>query len=237
MLIVAHPDDAEFMAAGTVAKWAAGGCDVTYVIVTRGDKGSDDPTMTSSRLTEVREAEQRAAGEVLGVRRYVFMGYPDGYLQHTLDLRRDLTRLIRTFRPEAVITFDPTMRFFGDTYVNHPDHRTTGDAALDAIFPSARDRLTFPELLVDGLEPHKVRQVWLGFCAEPNAWVDISTTLELKKKALMCHPSQLDESIVEFAEEMGRMSGAAQNMPFAEAYRRIRLEEDTDTLDESRNER
>ncbi|MGE5597710.1 MAG: PIG-L deacetylase family protein, partial [Hyphomicrobiales bacterium] len=150
MCVVAHPDDTEFMFAGTVAKWAKAGAEITYVIITKGDKGSADPAMTSSRLTEIREAEQRAAADILGVRNVLFLGYDDGYLQPTLELRRDITRLLRQYRPEVLMTFDPETRFVGGFYPNHPDHRAAGDAAVDAMFPSARDRLTFPELLVDG---------------------------------------------------------------------------------------
>jgi LmbE family N-acetylglucosaminyl deacetylase len=224
MVIVAHPDDAEFMVAGTVAKWCAEGAAVTYVIVTKGDKGSDDPAMTPSRLTAIREAEQRAAGGILGVQNFVFMGYEDGYLQHTLALREDLTRLIRIHRPQVVVCFDPTNRFLGDNYVNHPDHRASGDAAIDAVFPSARDRLTFPALLADGLEPHKVAELWLGGSAQPNVWVDIGETLSLKQQALAAHPSQLGPEIQEFALEMGRGSAIGQPFEFAESFRRIVLE-------------
>ena len=224
MVIVAHPDDAEFMVAGTVAKWAKAGAAVTYVIITKGDKGSDDPAMTPSRLAEIREAEQRAAGALLGVRDYVFMGYPDGYLQPTLELRRDLARLIRMYRPHVVMCFDPTNRFFADSYVNHPDHRASGDAALDAVFPTARDRLTFPELLADGLEPHKVREIWMGSSKEPNTWIDITETLALKKQAMLAHPSQLGPEIVEFADQMGRWDAAGQDFEFGEAYRRMVLD-------------
>jgi LmbE family N-acetylglucosaminyl deacetylase len=226
MVVVAHPDDAEFMVAGTVAKWAAQGCVVTYVIITKGDKGSDDPSMTSERLTTIREAEQRAAGAVLGVRNYEFMGYPDGYLEHTLGLRRDVARLIRKHRPFVLLTFDPTNRFFSDNYVNHPDHRVAGDVALDATFPTARDRLTFPELLMDGYEPWKVRQVWLSGAAEPNVWIDISDTIGKNKEALRQHPSQLDADSVEFAEVWAKETGAPQNLAYAECFRRFILEED-----------
>ncbi|WP_322797224.1 PIG-L deacetylase family protein [Tepidiforma sp.] len=226
MVVVAHPDDAEFMCAGTIAKWTAAGCRVVYVVITKGDKGSDDPEMTTERLARVREAEQRAAGAILGVQAFEFLGYPDGYLQPTLELRRDLARVIRRHRPHTVITFDPTNRFFSDTYVNHPDHRAAGDAALDAVFPTARDRLTFPELLVDGYEPWKVRQVWLAPAAQPNTWVDISATLEQKKQALLAHPSQLGPEVVEFAESMARVAGAAHGLEAAEAFRRIILEAD-----------
>jgi LmbE family N-acetylglucosaminyl deacetylase len=221
MLVVAHPDDAEFRAAGTVAKWTRNGARVTYVVVTKGDKGSEDPAMTPSSLTTIREAEQRAAGAILGVKQFEFMGYPDGYLEHTLDLRRDITRLIRTHRPEAVICFDPTNRFFSDSYVNHPDHRASGDATVDAVFPSARDRLTFPDLLADGLEPHKVAQLWLGAAAQPNTWVDIGETLELKREALRAHPSQLGADVDEFATQMARWGAEGQDFEFGEAFRRI----------------
>lgn len=221
MVIVAHPDDAEFMVAGTAAKWARAGSEITYVVVTKGDKGSDDPEMTPGRLTAIREAEQRDAGAIVGVRNFEFMGYDDGYLQHTLELRRDLTRLIRKYRPEAVVCFDPTNRFFSDTYVNHPDHRASGDAAVDAVFPSARDRLTFPDLLIDGYEPHKVKQLWLGNAGQPNTWVDIGETLEVKRQALLAHPSQLGPEIVQFAEQMGRMSATGQPFDYAESFRRF----------------
>jgi LmbE family N-acetylglucosaminyl deacetylase len=224
MVVVAHPDDAEFMAAGTVAKWSRTGSTVTYVIVTKGDKGSDDTGMTPSQLAEIREAEQRAAGKVLGVKNFVFMGYPDGYLEHTLELRRDLARVIRTYRPEVVICFDPTNRFFSDNYVNHPDHRASGDATIDAVFPSARDRLTFPELLADGLEPHKVAQLWLGAAAQPNTFIDIGDTLEVKCKALRAHPSQFSEDVIGFVRQLASWSAEGQEFEFAESFRRFILE-------------
>jgi LmbE family N-acetylglucosaminyl deacetylase len=221
MVVVAHPDDAEFMCAGTVAKWALAGAEVTYVVITKGDKGSEDPEMTPGRLTAIREAEQRAAGAILGVRSYEFMGYDDGYLKHTLGLRRDITRLIRRYRPEVVLTFDPTVRFFNDVYPNHPDHRAAGDATVDAVFPTARDRLTFPELLADGLEPHKVAQLWLSPATDGNVCVDVSETIALKKQAMLAHPSQLGPEAAEFAEMMGRMAATGQPFAYGEAFRRI----------------
>ena len=226
MVIVAHPDDAEFMVAGTVAKWARSGCEVTYVVITKGDKGSEDPDMTPELLTEIREAEQRAAGTVLGVKHYEFMGYPDAYLQHTLELRRDVTRLIRKYQPEVVMTFDPSERFFGDNYPNHPDHRAAGDVAIDAVFPSARDRLTFPELLAEGLAPHKVAQIWLSSPGPKcNIWIDIGETLALKQEALLKHPSQLGPDIGEFAVQMARWGAEGQPFEFGEAFRRIILDQ------------
>jgi LmbE family N-acetylglucosaminyl deacetylase len=225
LVVVAHPDDAEFMVAGSAAKWSRLGSDVTYVVVTKGDKGSDDPEMTPQRLTAIRENEQRAAATILGVRNCVFMGYPDAYLQHSLELRRDLTRVIRQHRPQIVVTFDPQTRFMFDAYPNHPDHRTTGDATIDAIFPSARDRLTFPELLMEGLEPHKVAEIWLGGSEQPNVWVDIGETLQLKREAMLAHPSQLGPEIAEFAAFMGRESARGQAFEYAESFRRIVLDQ------------
>lgn len=224
MCVVAHPDDAEFMFAGTIAKWTRAGTTVTYVIVTKGDKGSADPAMTTELLTEIRDREQRDAAELLGVAHCEFLGYPDGYLQHTLELRRDITRLIRKYRPDVLMTFDPETRFFGGYYPNHPDHRAVGDATIDAMFPSARDRLTFPELLVDGLEPHHVKELWLGSTSEPNHWVDITDTLALKQEAMRRHPSQFGEEIVEFAAQLARMAAQGQPFEYAESFRRIPLD-------------
>ncbi len=225
MVIVAHADDAEFMVSGTAALWAQEGTEITYVIVTNGDKGSDDPKMTSDQLAAVRRAEQEAAAEGLGVKEVLFLGYEDGMLEPTLDLRRDLARVIRAYRPHTVVTFDPTTRFITDNYPNHPDHRATGDAALDAVFPAARDRLTFPELLEEGLEPHKVREVWLGASGAPNHWVDIAPVLEQKIAALRKHESQLGAfPLEEFVPQMAR--GQAEGSPYtlAESFRRIVLE-------------
>lgn len=224
MVVVAHPDDAEFMVAGTVARWTRAGTRVVYVVVTKGDKGSDDPAMSPERLARIREEEQRAAAGLLGVDEVVFLGYPDAYLQYTLDLRRDLVRVIRRYRPEVVVTFDPTTRFFRNAYTNHPDHRVTGDATVDAVYPAARDRLTFAELLVEGLEPHKVRELWLGTTHEPNLWVDIGSVLDLKRRALLAHPSQLDEGVAAFVELLARESARGQPFEYAEAFRRIVIE-------------
>lgn len=235
MVIVAHPDDAEFTCAGTIAKWTRDGCEATYVVVTKGDKGSEDRSMTPARLAEIREAEQRAAGKILGVQHFAFLGYPDGYLQHTLDLRRDLARVIRQRRPEVVICFDPTARFIGDQFPNHPDHRASGDAAIDAVFPTARDHLTFPELMADGLEPHKVKELWLSPTNQANVWIDIEPTLALKKEALMAHPSQIGEDASDFAEQLARWSAGDQEFEFAESYRRIVIDRPSEVFNEGTN--
>ncbi len=181
--------------------------------------------MTPERLARIREEEQRAAAAILGVEEVVFLGYPDAYLQYTLELRRDLVRVIRRYRPEVVVTFDPTTRFFRNVYTNHPDHRVTGDTAVDAVYPAARDRLTFAELLAEGLEPHKVRELWLGTTHEPNFWVDIGSVLEVKRQALLAHPSQLDEGVAAFVTLLARESAQGQPFEYAEAFRRIVIEQ------------
>lgn len=192
MGIFAHPDDPEFFCGGTFARWADEGKQITFVLATSGDKGTDDRTLTSEQLITIREAEERAAAARLGVRDVIFLRYPDGELQPTLTLRRQLARLIRLKRPDIVVTNDPTARWYGVNYINHPDHRAIGDAALDAVFPAARDHLTFPELYHrEGLEPHKVLHVYLCGAQEPNAKIDVTAYVETKINALREHKSQI----------------------------------------------
>ncbi|MGB6836197.1 MAG: PIG-L deacetylase family protein [Dehalococcoidia bacterium] len=225
MVVVPHTDDAEFLVAGTAALWAREGTEVTYVIVTNGDKGSDDPGMTSEQLVVIREGEQRRAAASLGVKEVLFLGYEDGMLEPTLQLRRDLTRVIRAHRPHTLVTFDPTTRFITDNYPNHPDHRATGDAAVDAVFPAARDRLTFPELLDEGLEPHKVKELWLGAGSSANHWVDIEPVLEEKIAALRMHESQLSRfPLEELIPEMSKAMAEGGPYTYAESFRRLVLQ-------------
>jgi len=230
MTISAHPDDEEFTVAGTLAKWARAGCAVTVVCITSGDAGSNDPAKDAAykpELAALREEEQRAAGAVIGVKETVFLRHPDGELQHTLALRRELTRLIRKYKPEAVICSDPTARFYGNSYMNHPDHRAAADAACDAVFPSAGTRLIFSELLAEGWEPHNVKRLYLHGSEKPDAWIDIAGTIDVKIRALLCHRSQvgegedLDRRMREWAEEDGKPRG----LKYAEAFRVMVLEE------------
>ena len=225
MVITAHPDDAEFTVAGTVARWAQEGKTVIYVICTDGSRGSNDPEVKPEHLVAIRRAEQEAAARVLGVEEVVFLGYEDGSLEPTLALRRDLTREIRRYRPDIVVCPDPTVRYYGDSYLNHPDHRAAGDAALDAVFPSARTRYIFPELLAEGLEPHKVREVLIRGALSPNLWVDISDTIELKIAALREHESQVGriQGWEERVRARAQQEAAGQDMTCAESFRRIIL--------------
>lgn len=226
LAVLAHPDDPEFGAAGTIARWARGGVAVTYVIVTDGSKGSDDPEMTGERLSTIRIAEQRAAAEVLGVAGVVFLGYPDGEVFNTMELRRDIVRQIRLHRPDVIMTFDPTNRFPYGNRINHPDHLAVGDATLNAVFPLARDRLNFPEHEEEGLKPHKVLEIFMTFTNEPNEWIDIHSTIGVKVAALQEHASQVGyrEEFEEYIRQRARETADGTPYEYAEAFRRITLE-------------
>lgn len=200
LMIQAHPDDAEFSIGGTMAKWAAAGAEIIYCSITSGDKGTKDAGMTGPALSTLREAEQRAAAGILGVKDVIFLGYHDATLVPDLDLRRNLTRVIRQVRPTTLVCMDPTTRFHGDGYINHPDHIAAGEASLAAVFPSCRDRMTFPELLLEGLEPIDVPNVYLFGSDKADCWIDISATLDTKLEALRAHASQVggDDADLEF---------------------------------------
>jgi LmbE family N-acetylglucosaminyl deacetylase len=226
-VIMAHPDDAEFICAGTVARWAEEGHEVVYVLLTSGDKGSDDPEMTSDRLVATREAEQREAARILGVKDVTFLKYPDAYLEPNLELRKTLTRVIRRLQPDVVVCQDPTVRWANSQYINHPDHRAAGEATLAAVFPSARDRLTFPELLAEGLEPHKVREVYLAGAHEPDVAIDISAQMDKKLASLRAHASQVGDwefepMIREWAKETAAQHPG--NGEYVESFKYFKLD-------------
>lgn len=224
MVIVAHPDDAEFGASGTVAKWARAGAAVTYVICTDGSKGSNDPAGDPAALIETRHAEQRAAAAILGVHTVEFLDFPDGELVANDELCRQLVRLIRRHRPEIVITQHPIRSAETSLYVSHPDHLAVGEAAMRAVYPHAATRPSFPELLAEGLEPHQVRQVYLIGTPEPDTWIDISETIDLKIAALRAHRSQIGDWDVEtFIRRWSRASGRARGYTYAEAFKSVRL--------------
>jgi LmbE family N-acetylglucosaminyl deacetylase len=227
--IHAHPDDQEFTVAGTLAKWARAGTEIITVCITRGEAGSNKSTpadMTRERLKKIREEEQRAAGRVLGIAEVVFLDYEDGTLTPSIDMRRDVTRLVRRYRPDAVVTGDPTVRYYGTRYMNHPDHRVASDVALDAVFPSAETRLIFPELLDEGLPPHHVGGVWLFGSDRAETFVDISATLELKLQALREHRSQLGAwDPGPMTRGWAREQGARRRMRAAEAFLRMVFED------------
>lgn len=223
-MIVAHPDDPDFGAGGTLALWTAAGAHCTLVIVTDGSKGTSDRSLLPHELIATRKEEQRAAARVLGVQEVLFLGRPDGEVVADLELRRLITRVLRELRPDTVITHDPG-RLYYDSYVNHPDHRAVGQATLDAIYPTARDHLNYPEHLADGLEPHKVKTVLLTGAVSPDYFVDISTTFELKLAALREHKSQIGDldSLADRLRSMHKTLGGDRGMELAEAFKKISL--------------
>jgi len=223
MSIHAHPDDQEFSVGGTLTKWAQAGCEIMSVIITSGDSGSNDPSKDGSYkpiLAELREKEQLAANDLLGVKETVFLRYPDGELEPTIELRKELTRLIRQFKPDTVLAGNPEGWFYGDEYLNHPDHRAAAQAACEAVFPSAGSRLMFADLLPAGYEPHDVKRLYVHGTDKSNTWIDITETMDVKINALQQHVSQIDPNEVgkwmrEWAEEEAKDKG----MKYAESYK------------------
>ncbi len=222
MVVTAHPDDAEFGAAGTVARFVRQGAEVTYVIVTNGNKGSSDRAMTPERLAGIRESEQREAARTLGVARVEFLGYDDGEVEDTRALRLDVARQLRKWRPDLVITQNPHRTY--NLYASHRDHRITAGVVLDCVYPLARDHLAFPELMPE-YEPHKVREVYLMQWERPHLVVDITETMALKLAALACHRSQFDDfaAVEARVRERSAALGKAHGLTYAEAFDRIQL--------------
>jgi LmbE family N-acetylglucosaminyl deacetylase len=227
--IHAHPDDQEFTVGGTLAKWAAAGSTVITVCITSGGAGSNEYTpagMTREALVPIREEEQRNACRVLGISEVIFLGYEDGLLEPSIVLRRDLTRIVRRHRPDAVVCGDPTMRFYGQNYLNHPDHRVAADVTLDAVFPSAETRLIFPELLDEGLEPHKVSAAFIHGSDHPDTFIDISAVLGVKLAALKEHRTQMGKwDPTEMITAWAKQQGARRKLAAAESFRLMRLHE------------
>jgi len=225
LVIFSHPDDAEFSAAAAIAALTRRGVEVNYVVTTDGGKGTEDPAITPEMLAATRIAEQRAAADVLGVGEIVHLGYPDGYLTPSLDLRRDIVRQIRRFRPELVIAQNWQRRDDGNPYIaNQADHIAVGRAVLDGVRDAA-NRWVFRELLDEGLEPWKVRQVLVSGVERPNLWIDVADTFDVGLEAIRCHVSQFDDwDAVEarFRERIGQV-GEPVGLPLAQAFLSIDL--------------
>jgi LmbE family N-acetylglucosaminyl deacetylase len=224
LVVVAHPDDAEFGSAGTAAKLARAGKKVFYTIVTDGSKGSSDPDMTPENLVSTRRQEQTEAARITGVTDISFLGFPDGMLEPTLEVRKAIAASIRRYKPDVIIVQNPNRDFTLAVFAQHPDHLAAGEAALAAIYPTARDRMTFPELLEQGLEPHAAKEVWIVGTAAPDYFVDISETMEVKLDALRAHRSQIDpERVGEFVPDRARQLGEPHGYEYAEGFKRLRI--------------
>ena len=223
MVVTPHADDAEYGVAGTVVRWVNEGKDVIYVVCTNGDKGTSDINMKPEELVKIRQQEQLAAARLLGVREVIFLHHPDQTLEDTPEFRKEIVRLIRMYRPKVVVTADPYRR-----YVWHRDHRITGQVTLDAIFPYARDHLAYPDLMEEGLQPHKVKEVLLWApSGDINYRSDITNTFDIKLAALRCHKSQVGDSLSpdmekrlrQWAEKMAE----GEDFELAEAFHRVEI--------------
>ena len=229
MAIFAHPDDIEFSCSGTMARWSKAGSRICYVLCTSGDVGIATPGMTREKATEIREAEATEAARRTGVTNLVFLHEPDGMLEATLRLRKMLVREIRRFRPEVVVTGDPTVLWAGSDYINHPDHRAAAQGAVDAVFPAAGQPNLFEELEQEGLRAHKVRKVYVSGWSQTDLYVNIDSTIDAKVDALRAHVSQMkdwdpEKNIKEWAAEAAK----GKEMEYAESYRVVTLVSDED---------
>ena len=220
MVVTPHPDDAEYGVAGTVARWVREGKEIVYVVCTNGDKGTTDVNIKPEELSKLREQEQLAAAKLLGVREVIFLHHPDQSLEDTPEFRKEIVRLIRMYKPETVVTADPYRR-----YIWHRDHRITGQVTLDAVFPYARDHLAYPDLLEEGLQPHKVKEVLLWASEDANYRSNITDTFGLKLAALRCHKSQVGDTPFPEVEKRLRQwherMAEGEDFELAEAFHRV----------------
>jgi LmbE family N-acetylglucosaminyl deacetylase len=226
LVILAHPDDPEFFCGGAIARWVKAGHEVVYCLLTCGDKGTKDFALGSEELCSIRQKEQRSAAKVLGVQDVRFLNYPDGYLVPDINLRRDITRIIRIVKPNVLVTCDPQTLFTSNAGLNHPDHRAAGQATLDAVFPSARDHLTFIELWKEeNLHPHVVHEVWVCGTLQPDIILDVTEMWETKISALFEHKSQIGdpEKLAERMRNRRTADSNSENPRYEEKFRRIIL--------------
>jgi LmbE family N-acetylglucosaminyl deacetylase len=222
MVITPHPDDAEYGVAGTVVRWVSQGKEIVYVVCTNGDKGTSDTSVKPEELAKTREEEQIAAANLLGVREVIFLHHPDQGLEDTPEFRKEIVRLIRMYRPETVVTADPYRR-----YIWHRDHRMTGQVTLDAIFPYARDIFSYPDLVKEGLDPHKVKEVLLWGTEDVNYRSDITETFDVKLSALRCHKSQVGhiplQELEDRLRERHRSLAQGEEYELAEGFHRVEI--------------
>lgn len=223
--VAAHPDDLDFGSSGTMAKFARGGTDVYYLILTDGSCGSEDRTMKREVLRDMRRKEQRNAGKVVGLKDVFFCDFPDGTLQNSLEVKREVVKMIRKVKPDVVISMDPSLLYSARRgFINHPDHRAAGQAALDAVFPLARDHMSFPELLAEGYEPHKTKTMLLTNFDSSNYAVDITAMLDQKFQAIAAHVSQVPKDLTQMRTrftEWAAIAGKPYGYKYAETFMRI----------------
>jgi LmbE family N-acetylglucosaminyl deacetylase len=226
LVILAHPDDPEFFCGATLAKWARAGHKITYTLLTCGDKGfnpTTHPDMTTDALCAIRHDEQQAAANVIGAQAVHFLDRPDGYLVPDLDLRRDVVRVIRKHKPDILVTCDPQTLFA--TYgINHPDHRAAGQVVLDAVFPAAGNRVYFPELLNEGLEPHMPKEVWCSLTNQPNVTMDVTDTWDIKMQAILEHKTQVQDAtaLIERFKSRRAEDSTEENPRYEEKFRVVK---------------
>jgi LmbE family N-acetylglucosaminyl deacetylase len=229
MAIFAHPDDIEFECAGTAARWAKAGAEVFYVLCTSGDGGIADHRITRAEAAQIREAEQRAAAAVVGVKEVVFLREPDGLLENTLALRKRLVREIRRIRPEVVLTGDPTLVLTANNFINHPDHRAASNAAIDAVYPTAGQPHLFEDLREEGLWAHRVRKVYITGDLKSESFVDITDTIDMKVEAVRQHASQFPrEDPGQRVRDWAALVGKRKEVPYAEPFRVLTLLSDAE---------
>lgn len=225
MVVVAHADDAEYGCSGTVAQLTRKGWEVVYVLCTDGSKGSEDRQISGEELSGIRRQEQIDAGKILGLKTVEFLGYPDSFLMPSLELRKDIARMIRKHRPDVLITNSPTRDLSNNAYIGHPDHQAAGEAALSAVYPTSRDHLAYPDMLEEGLEPHKVHEVWVMRGGDDaNHVVGLSEEdLEKSIAALRAHSSQVPEEVGERVKEWKARNGEPHGVKYAESFRLFKL--------------
>jgi LmbE family N-acetylglucosaminyl deacetylase len=225
LVVAAHPDDIDFGCSGSVATWTDEGVEVAYCIITDGDAGGSDRTQSRAEMARVRREEQTAAAAAVGVGDLTFLGHPDGRLESTLEVRRDIARVIRRVRPQRVVSSSPE-RNWERIFASHPDHLAAGVATMAAVYPDSRNPFAFPELLDEGLEPHTVEEVWMMAFPTPNTWVDVTDHFDRKIAALQCHRSQvggwedLPDAMRQWGSAIAQQGGLAQGR-LAEAFRVI----------------
>lgn len=223
LIILAHPDDPEFFLGATIARWVEAGHDVKYCLLTHGEKGADNPGVNPLALAKQRALEQFSAADVLGVKDVYFLDYVDGELAPSMEVKRDVVRIIRAIKPDILVTCDPTNYFINDLYINHSDHRYTGQIVIDAAFPSAGNPLYFPELLDENYQPHSVKEVWLSLASTPNVALDVTLYWEKKIEAIKQHISQVKnvETMIERQRSRRTQDSSDQSPRYEDRFQRL----------------